>query len=481
MDMIKRFPHRALQVEELRLLTCLPSSFNKRTLLNTFPNVRVLEVGWDQGPLEESHEFKYFRELIEITSPQPKIRVLRDTLFCELASQMLASNLGHRLGELQLDFEGIDGISTRTIVDQLKNLPVLKTLTLHELYIGINDLEKIHTDLPTIQEFDLCIHITASEMPSNVLPATFITKLDIQIDSAFDVNTHIQFYQYMLKKYSSVKVIEYIDRMILYCDPDDARRVYLNGILDFYKLVVPSKTLAIQGVPNYVNVFEVFDGMGHQFEELRTYQCEGETLFQYLAESKQARCIKKLDLSATKISTPRSLKNTMALTTLKLSPSYSENLSIDLTDHLNGYPPTLRNLSIDCHDLNIDLAVTQLSNIETLDISCHELTKDLGDVISASFPKLAQLKLSASSLCEDVNITIQTQSLKIADIFIPPSCIYGFSFKSPNQADPQLYGCFKGTQECVLYSKIRYLPIITFTSFTERKLIFTRCITIRSV
>jgi hypothetical protein len=160
---------------------------------------------------------------------------------------MLASNLGDRLGELQLDFEGIDGISTRTIVDQLKNLPVLKTLTLHDLNIGINDLKKIHTGLPTVQEFTLSINITASEMPSNVLPATSITKLDIRIDNASDVNTHIQFYQYMLKKYSSVKVTEYLEEMILYYDPDDARRVYLNGILDFYKLVVPSKSRRIQG------------------------------------------------------------------------------------------------------------------------------------------------------------------------------------------------------------------------------------------
>lgn len=171
----------------------------------------------------------------------------------------------------------------------------------------------------------------------------------------------------------------------------------------------------------------------------------------------------------------------MALTTLELGPSYSENLSLNLTDYLNGFPPTLRNLSINCHDLDIDLAVTQLSNIETLDISCHELTRYLCDVISASFPKLAQLKLSASFLCENVNITIQTQSLKSASFFVRTSCIYGFSFKSPSQADPQLYYCFKDIKECAPYSKIRHLPTITVTSFTEKRLDLTSGIRILSV
>jgi hypothetical protein len=45
MDMIKQLPHRAAQVEELNIFAdCLEGTFNKRTLLNTFPNVRILQV-----------------------------------------------------------------------------------------------------------------------------------------------------------------------------------------------------------------------------------------------------------------------------------------------------------------------------------------------------------------------------------------------------------------------------------------------------
>jgi hypothetical protein len=44
MDMVNRYPHRAMQVEDLCLMDTIPTGFNQQTLLITFPNLRVLDV-----------------------------------------------------------------------------------------------------------------------------------------------------------------------------------------------------------------------------------------------------------------------------------------------------------------------------------------------------------------------------------------------------------------------------------------------------
>jgi hypothetical protein len=211
MDMIERFPHRANQVLELKLDSCLGPSFNKRTLLNIFPNVRVLEVEWNLHMPDNSGDYKYFRKPIEMINSTPKIKVLHDSIFCELASQMLVSNLDGRLEELQLDFQGLNGIYIRAVQDQLKDLPVLKTIVLQNFYFGINDLENIHTNIPTIQNLILnCVSVAASEIPTSIIPATCIITLNVRIDWIVDVDTHIQLYHYMRKEISALTLSDFL-------------------------------------------------------------------------------------------------------------------------------------------------------------------------------------------------------------------------------------------------------------------------------
>ncbi|KAI8890296.1 hypothetical protein K501DRAFT_328656 [Backusella circina FSU 941] len=275
MDMIKRSPHRAVQVEELCLLNCLYSSFNKRTLLNIFPNVRVLKVEWDPDAAPAG-DHSYFNKPIEITYSQSKVRVLYDSAYCELASQMITSNLYGRLEDLYLNFSSIVDVSTCTLLDQLKNIPILKTLTLEALSIGINNLENIHDNLPTLQEFNLIyIRITTSKIPANITPVTSITSLKIIIDRAEDIEAHIQFYQYLTKKYAKTTVVGYLDLQLDSHLFTDAKRVYLSGILGFFRRMRPrKKALEMENVPDDLKVFEMCDSIKYQFEELNARYCE---------------------------------------------------------------------------------------------------------------------------------------------------------------------------------------------------------------
>jgi hypothetical protein len=97
MDVINRFPHRAMQVENLRFSGSIPAGFNRRTLLNTFPNLRVLTVDRE---IEEQGSEDYFSEPIQIKQSISKLRSLYDSSHCEVAPQLLTSNLGGKLGRL---------------------------------------------------------------------------------------------------------------------------------------------------------------------------------------------------------------------------------------------------------------------------------------------------------------------------------------------------------------------------------------------
>lgn len=192
---------------------------------------------------------------------------------------------------------------------QLKNLPVLKKLELTDFCVGVNELETMHQNLPTIQELKLVLpRVTASETPTNVTPSTLINKLYIHIDVVEDIETHIQFYQYMVKKYSNAACTEHHDNAQLYYEPHDAKRLYFNGILDFYKIIRPNeKYIHIQGTPDDVDIFEVFDNTGCQFEELKAYQCGENTFVRYLAQSNQSKYIQTLSLTNTEINSPNVL------------------------------------------------------------------------------------------------------------------------------------------------------------------------------
>lgn len=125
--------------------------------------------------------------------------------------------------------------------------------------------------------------------------------------------------------------------------------------------------------------------------------------------------------------------------------------------------------------MEINLAEIQLNPIEALDITCHKLTRDLGSLISASFPKLTRLKLTASALAENVDITMQNLSTQ-SEIQINEPCNYGFSFKSPSQLDPEFYHCYGTKKEYASYDTIKDFAILTFTTFAKGKLDLSKTI-----
>lgn len=404
--MIDQFPHRAMQVEELYLFDTIPTSFNKRTLLNIFPNLRVLEVEYDYE--KES----YNSQPIQIKQSTSKLKILHDSTHCEITSQLLTSNLADNLEQLHLYFESIRSISTRNLLDQLSNLLVLSELILHSVSLGINDMENIHGNIPGIHVFEIYdFTIVDSKTPVSISPVTSITTLNIDIEYADDAETHIQLYQYMTEKYCKVDYIECHDGRLSNYNDHSRKRIYLNGIMDFYKMTAPKQTsFNIQDVPHGVNILDVVDEMGCKLEDVSISNCQDEML-QQLPRSNQSRYIQKLMLKMTDLGSIRSIKSMEALTTLTLSFYERDPPIIDLADCLNACPPTLKQFMLFCHSIKVDMSNVHLNYIDTLEIACNIVDRTLADTISSCFPKLVTLNLHGETT-EDICITLPNLSFQ---------------------------------------------------------------------
>ncbi|KAI8879755.1 hypothetical protein K501DRAFT_302990 [Backusella circina FSU 941] len=472
-DMIERLPDRAAQVEELHVVIKSDTCFNKRRFLNIFPNARVLRVESDWTT--EYSESSEFTTPIDMNHSKSKVEFLSDFHHCELASQLLSSNLGGRLRTLNVDFCQVP--NTLAVICQLKDLPVLNRLSLRSPKMNLVDLDNIHKNIPSIQDLtlDSVTILTAAGLPMDIVPATSITKFKFYYGSLKNAEMHALFYRYMAEKYTSITDIDCEDMRLLNYDSNERKHIYSNGILDFIKLIGPNQEkFTFNGLPDGVNPFEALDTVDCQIKYFKFRMCEGKTLLQYLHQSNQWKYIKNLDLINTAIDSIHLLKGMPALTTLSVYNIPPNFLPISLVDFLAACPPTLTSLSVKCSHSIVKPFKAKLDSIKNLDICCSTLTTHLGDIISSCFPNLVTLELTGE-VKENVHITLhsphfQEATFSTSGIRMPSFCKHGLSFNSPNQTETQYYICHKRQKTHAQYDDIQDLPLLSVISLIETKL-----------
>jgi hypothetical protein len=465
-------PERASQVQVLDMVVLLKTRFNKRKLLHIFPNTRVMRMKSSIGAMFQSKS--RFTTPIDLSHAKPKVEVLFDANHCELASQILGSNLGGRLGVLYLDFHFIPG--SHAIMSQLKELPVLKQLSLRHPTVSLDILEAIHTNVPSIEDFTLRrAVIKAGTMPSNIQPAVAMTTFNIIIGMAEDIETHMQFYQYIAKKYINIMDVEYIDRSLRRYHFDEMKQIYLNGLVDFLKLIGPNRSdLTLYTVPDEVDPFEALDAANSKCKTLWLWECEGGTLFEYLSQSKQSTHIVELHTDSTRLHSIHPIKNMMALTTLEIVFRKPDLVPVSLANCLSACPPSLKSLFIEIDCLAVSPFKTKLDSIENLTIICDRLTSDLGDIVSFCFPNLVGLKLDGE-LTENITLNLQNPKFQSASICtmdgrLDDHSTHALSFKSPMQPETQYYIYDDTIADLVPYEDVQYLQMLSIVSFTSKKL-----------
>jgi hypothetical protein len=373
--------------------------------------------------------------------------------------------MGGRLKSLYLDFSFVTG--PHSILCRLNGLPVLKKLYLVSPEVDFYYLEALHNSVPTIQEFFLySLVLQRGGMPTNILPAISITDFVFSSRYFEDEKAHIQFYQYMAKKYINVTDGVYHDRSLSY---RNSKELYLRGTFDFYKAIGPRQSnLTLYGLRKDVDPFEPLDAVDSQIKRICFVNCGGATIFQHLSQSRQFNHIETLEIDTAGLQSFHLIKTMPVLTALKLDLCNGH-----IIDCLDACPPVLKTSVMKANKISIDGFNSKVYPIETLDLDFgYVLPKDVGDFISSCFPHLVKLKLKVE-VKENIKITLRHPHFQEATFITFASYRktypgHGFSFTSPNQAEATFYVCGERDDIHVHYDDRPDLPLLSVVSCTDK-------------
>jgi hypothetical protein len=235
-------------------------SFDKRIICNLFPNLREIHFKECNPSITRSN---HLSSPFQFTHPSLlKLEKLSDCEECEFARELTMSNMCINLKSLELTCEE----SSKDILAELKNMPVLETLTLRYFDLTLMDLEMVHYNIPSIK--NLCLRdafIVSGKFPNDISPVTLITMLDLSLGIVDDLDTHIELYKYLAKKYPSVSKPTFKDEALVGLDVyvDYARDVYNKGIIPCHqKIGTQIDTFSFDHYCDGLDAFRKFDDSG---------------------------------------------------------------------------------------------------------------------------------------------------------------------------------------------------------------------------
>jgi hypothetical protein len=158
-------------------------------------------------------------------------------------------------------------------------------------------------------------------------------------------------------------------------------------------------------VPDSIDIFKYLDAVGCRFEKLQFLASENTMFGQHLVQSDQYDTIQTLSLCCAVLESPDILKTMMSLCSISIIVDQDDPTPFNLTNYLDGFPPTLKKCSIKYERYIDRVGDTNKSNIEELDFTCHSIGEGLVITISQSFPKLVKLKLSGAMLPHTIFFT----------------------------------------------------------------------------
>jgi hypothetical protein len=459
MDMIKRLPHRKLQIDTLELDNCLPQKLNKRRLFNIFSTVRVLRVLNDK---DTSYKRTLQRKPLKTLPSHSQVEFLTDSYYCELASQVLVSNRCDRLDTLQLDLFGLESVNS--IFHELRFAPVLQQLSLRSAAISLEDLEIMHENTPSLKALKLeWVYITRGNgYPSNIVPAACLTTLHFTVYDTTELDTHILFYKYIKQKYVNVRDIKHKDAIRYTYDYGNRTLFDVNGYLDFLELVAQRQGRSyLNKIQDETDSFEV---MSPADPRLPLSSMTATDLDIYLSQPNQFQNIHTLTLNNTEPNAPDVLKYMPVLTTLKLHfTRRNDPLHIDLTPYFNGCPDSVKSFDIDCFQVVFDPSIIRRCYIESLNVNCNVIIPQFHYLVEKCLPALLRLKL-AGAVVQRVGCSLDNHHpLEEFTLDLDRKNPQAFIFKDCERCDTYL--CNSEGTRLATWDDIEGLPLMTVRSF----------------
>ncbi|KAI8879783.1 hypothetical protein K501DRAFT_276228 [Backusella circina FSU 941] len=124
---------------------------------------------------------------------------------------------------------------------------------------------------------------------------------------------------YKTQKYTRISDIGNEDEEMQYYDLSDRKQIYLNGILDFLKFIgsIQIKT-TLYGFTNDVDLFETLDEVDSQIKKVFLSMCDGEIVLNYLSQSDQPKYLEEVRVLDRSIDSIYLLKDMMVLATITI-------------------------------------------------------------------------------------------------------------------------------------------------------------------
>jgi hypothetical protein len=404
-----------------------------------FPNLRVFINSYCNRPNK-----KYFNRPFEIAIPVSKVEEIEDSGECELARQLLLSVPCKHLRTLKVNLNVQNPRSN--FFSLLKNLPTLQSLDVSGCAFGILDCEMIHDNVPSIRHLSLeDIEIQDELLPAEIIPATSVRKLNFYWDTCSHhedddyTDIHVRWYKYLSKKYTDLTEFDYDDAIIAdqeIIDPN--KEIYQEGLIPLYKnMGIRLKHLSVISAPGDIGLFDKLDSFGCQIQRIHFEYNYNNPLFSQLAESTQSNYVGEATLYETNITCPNLLENMTSLRSIDIILSSKVTRS-DLTEYMNGFPPSLTEFVLTCSHMEITDLPTRLNNLKTLSIECLHLPQNLGQAVSSCCPKLTSISI-IGGVANDMTFHLSHNHLEVLNITSyhnQDERMHGFLLKYANASHP---------------------------------------------
>jgi hypothetical protein len=292
--------------------------------------------------------------------PDTKLEKIIEYDECKLTRLLIMTGACTRLREFELSPCDFDD-PRQNIYAYMKNISALRRLSLGLCNFGIQDCEILHSNLPTVEVFELdFVHLDPDEIPENITSATSVTEFYISFKQVTNEAQLPNWYIYMAKKYTNLTRLVCCDHVIQDISLDLTTIIYRDGTIPLYKNIGKHLySFDAKNVPTDVQVFKQMDDIGCRFSRCRLEENNTRSIFTQLAQSNQAKYIDELEIVQTIIASPRLFQNMSHLGKLSIDMDHERCCwPINLAEYLNAFPPCLFDFYVNAVVLIIAFADT---------------------------------------------------------------------------------------------------------------------------
>ncbi|KAI8885292.1 hypothetical protein K501DRAFT_284373 [Backusella circina FSU 941] len=391
MDIMKDTPSLRKQVVDLTVLSYWESQ-NIKNIIEYFPNLEHF-----------SFTRKYQEELGYIESKTTKsngrMRYINDVDSCRLLCALSKAGLCSHLDEVCVSY-----FNTEKVLPVLKDMPVLKRLSLERSYINIAQLEMLHKNLPSLEHIG--VHLEYFDdpipVPTDITPAVSITDLFVQMESVFEED-QTSWLLYVSKKYPNLKKyhIEFESSCFDDEDMETFDNVYSVAYIPFLKSLGPQlESIHLPGAEyNNYKIFQKMDEYGCQIKDVVLFSDKDNTWRSALTQSNQAKYIENLTVYHVGPCSFDWLKSMEVLKSLSInfrSDDFKGDNEININMLLKSCSKTVKSVKFNYGNYCFDGDFDDSFQLEEMHLDSGRATSNVDQFIANCLPNLHILSLNGS-------------------------------------------------------------------------------------